>query len=236
MFRYREVYSDIKRDILTNHYREGNPLPTQESLSSKYNVSRLTLKKSIHLLEEEGLVFSKQGSGTFVRQRINTDSEEMLPLDLPIGVTYSHRDQKITSKILYFDARLPNEIEQKKLCIDTNEPVYEIKRIRYINKKKYSFEHIVMPVSVAPIDREILQSSIYDYLGSRKIHLTDAQRVVSAEKSDSETSTALSIPKNSPIFVIKQIAYDQEGRPFEYSVSKFVGNKSKFVLDIHMSE
>lgn len=237
MFRYREVYSDIKRDILTNHYRAGHALPTQDELANKYDISRITLKKSIHLLEEEGLVFSKQGSGTFVRQRMNNQSGELLPLDLPVGVTYSHRDQKITSKILYFDARLPSKEEQKNLQIKGNEPVYEIKRLRLINGEKYSFEHTLMPVSIAPLDEKIIQESIYDYLGSKvKLQLTDAQRIVYAEAADEEAASILGVKVANPLFVIKQTAYDQRGRAFEYSISKFIGDQSQFVLDVHLNK
>ena len=44
LYKYREIYADIKRDILTNHYRAGTLLPTQEFFAEKYNVSRITLK------------------------------------------------------------------------------------------------------------------------------------------------------------------------------------------------
>lgn len=237
MFRYREVYSDIKRDILTNHYRAGNLLPTQEELSEKYNISRLTLKKSLHLLEEEGLIFSKRGSGTYVRQRLNASKGELLPLDLPVGVTYSHRDQKITSKILHFDARLPNKIEQKNLQIKSYEPVYEIKRLRSVNGKKYSFEHTIMPVDIIPIDEKVLKGSLYDYLGSvAKLQLTDARRIVSARAANEEDHNVFNIELGTPLFVIEQVAYDQKGRAFEYSVSKFIGDQSTFVLDVHLNK
>lgn len=237
MFKYREVYSDIKRDILTNHYRAGNPLPTQEELSEKYNISRLTLKKSLHLLEEEGLIFSKRGSGTYVRQRLDTSTGELLPLDLPVGVTYSHRDQKITSKVLHFDARLPNKVEQKNLQIKANEPVYEIKRLRSINGKKYSFEHTIMPVSIIPIDEDVLKGSLYDYLGSvAKLQLTDARRIVFADAANEEDHTVFEVDPGSPLFVIEQVAYDQKGRAFEYSISKFIGDQSMFVLDVHLNK
>ncbi|MHC9532171.1 GntR family transcriptional regulator [Dellaglioa sp. L3N] len=237
MYRYREIYSDIKRDILTNHYRAGALLPTQEILTEKYEVSRLTLKKSLNLLSDEGLIYSKQGSGTYVRPRMDSQSAETLPLDLPIGVTYSHRDQKITSKLLYFNARLPTELEQKNLQILSNDPVYEIKRIRLINHQVYSFEHSVMPVAIAPIDEKILAGSVYDYLGSHaNLQLTDARRVVYAEPANAETSQALEVSVNSPIFVIDQIAYDQKGRAFEYSTSRFVSDHNKFVLDVHLNK
>ncbi len=115
MYLYSEIYSDIKKDILTNHYRAGKPLPTQEVLARTYHTSRLTIKKALRMLQDEGLIYTKQGSGSFVRAQAPDDDKELLPLDAPIGVTYSHRDQKITSKLLYFDARLPSATEQKTL-------------------------------------------------------------------------------------------------------------------------
>ncbi|ASN59222.1 GntR family transcriptional regulator [Latilactobacillus curvatus] len=236
MYRYREIYSDIKRDILTNHYRAGTLLPTQEILTEKYAVSRITLKKALNLLADEGLISSKQGSGTYVRPRMDNQSSELLPLDLPIGVTYSHRDQKISSQLLYFNARLPTEKEQQNLRVAASDPVYEIKRIRLVNHQKYSYEHTIMPVTIAPLDEKILSGSVYDYLGTyAKIQLTDARRVVSAESADEETAAALDLPIGSPVFSIEQIAYDQKGRAFEYSVSRFTGDRSKFVLDIHLN-
>lgn len=237
LYKYREIYSDIKKDILTNHYRAGTLLPTQEFFAEKYNVSRITLKKALSLLENEGLIYSKQGSGTYIRPIIDNNTSELLPLDLPIGVTYSHRDQKIESKILFFDARLPTKDEQQQLSLNTPDPIYEFKRVRLLNGKVYSFEHVIMPVSIAPITKEILQGSVYDYLGKElKLQLVDARRVIYADKATEEISNSLNIKKNDAVLVIEQIGYDQKGRAFEFSKSYFINNKSKFVLDVHLNK
>ncbi len=233
LYLYSEIYSDIKKDILTNHYRAGKPLPTQKKLAETYHTSRLTIKKALKLLQDEGLIYSQQGSGSFVRARATEDDKELLPLDAPIGATYSHRDQNISSKLLYFDARLPNETEQKNLAIKSNEPVYDIKRVRLINDRYYSLEHTIMPTSIAPLDKDILKGSIYDYLGNRGIQLTDARRILYATEADAETADALDIKKDSPVLVIEQTAYDQKGHAFEYSVSRFIHDHSRFVLNIH---
>lgn len=230
---YLDIYNDIKSSILTNHYRAGKPLPTQETLIKKYNTSRITLKKALDKLQEEGLIYSHQGSGTFVRPHLFDTDDELLPLDLPIGATYTHRDQKITSKVFYFNARLPNDIEQKKLYLSAEEPVYEIKRIRYINDKFYSYEHTIMPTKIAVIDKDVLNNSIYGYLGSKHIFLTDARRVIYAENTTTELAKLLDIKVNSPLLVIEQVAFNQNGIPFEYSKSRFIGNHSHFSLDIH---
>lgn len=237
MYKYRQIYSDIKKNILTNHYRAGALLPTQEFFSKKYDVSRITLKKALELLEKEGLIFSKQGSGTYVRKQIGDPSDELLPLDLPIGTTHTHRDQEIKSKILHFSARLPNEEEQINLSINSNEPVYEYKRVRIINNKIYSFEHTIMPVSIVALDEKVLSSSVYDYLGREvQLQLTDARRVIFAEKANKEISNALKIEENDPVLTIEQVAYDQNGHAFEFSKSSFQYNKTKFVLDIHLKK
>jgi len=236
LYKYREIYSDIKRDILTNHYRAGTLLPTQEFFSEKYDVSRITLKKALNLLENDGLIFSKQGSGTFIRPQIENRDSELLPLDLPVGVTYSHRDQKISSKILSFDARLPEKEEQHHLGITSSDPVYQFKRVRSINEQIYSLEHVVMPTQVAPLNEEILQGSVYDYLGHvAKLQLTDARRIIYADQATQEISDSLEIENGSPVLVIEQVAYDQKGSAFEFSKSYFISNKSKFSLDIHLN-
>lgn len=236
LYKYHDIYSDIKRDILTNHYRAGTLLPTQDFFAKKYDVSRITLKKALNLLENEGLIFSKQGSGTYVRKQIDKDSSDLLPLDLPIGTTYSHRDQKITNNVLYFDARLPEKKEQENLGIKASSPVYEFKRVRSINDQLYSYEHTVMPAYIAPLDKTILQESVYHYLGTKaKLQLTDARRTVYAEEASEEASQALQITTGKPVLVIEQVAYDQKGRAFEFSKSVFKSSQSKFILDIHMN-
>lgn len=237
LYKYREIYSDIKKDILTNHYRAGALLPTQEFFSDKYKVSRVTLKKALILLENEGLIFSKQGSGTYIRSKIDKITNELLPLDLPIGVTYSHRDQNIKSKILFFDARLPSLEEQKQLLLNKTDPVYEFKRLRILNGQAYSFEHVVMPTYITTITEEILEGSLYEYFGQvAKLQLVDAQRVIYADQASKEVSTGLMIDENSPVLVIEQTAYDQKGHAFEFSKSYFISDQTKFSLDIHIKK
>lgn len=234
MHKYQEVYTDIKRDILTNHYRAGHKFPTQEELTSKYDISRVTLKKVLKLLIDEGLIYSKQGSGTFVRQQMDEIAGGIMPLNSPIGTTYSHRGRKVTSKLWVFNARLPSDEEQKQLRIKSNEPVYEIKRTRYIDGKTYSYEQMVMPTSIAPLSEDIAAESIYGYLGEKaKVFMTDARRVVFASSADKDTAQGLGIKVGEPILVIKQTTYDQHGTAFEVSKSAFLANVAQFSVDAH---
>ena len=73
--------------------------------------------------------------------------------------------------------------------MNKTDPVYEFKRLRILNGKAYSFEHVVMPSYIAPITEEILEGSVYDYLGQEaKLQLVDAKRVIYADQADEEVS------------------------------------------------
>lgn len=77
-----------------------------------------------------------------------------------------------------------------------------------------------MPTKIAPLSEEILLGSVYDYLGDvAKIQLTDARRIIYADESDDDISTALQIKKDTLLLVIEQVAYDQKGNAFELSTS-----------------
>lgn len=64
-FVYRNVMRDIKQNILKGNY-EGMRLPDERSLAAKYEVSRSSMKRALGLLAQQGIVFKKRGSGTFV--------------------------------------------------------------------------------------------------------------------------------------------------------------------------
>lgn len=65
-YNYLRIYNDIKGAILSNQYGEGTKLPAEGQLQTTYGVSRITVKKAMEMLSEEGLVERYPGKGTFV--------------------------------------------------------------------------------------------------------------------------------------------------------------------------
>lgn len=233
MYKYRTIYNDLKQRILSRELRPGVPLPTQEELADEYQVNRLTLKKALDMLVHDGIIYSVQGSGTYIRPQLGTDLDELLPLDAPNGATDLHRNQRTSSRVIHFETRHPTEDECEHLEIKDDQLVYDIMRTRLVNNQPYSFDHTVMPTFVGHIDESTLQHSIYDYLEGRGLQLTDARRIVYADSADDDVSAAMEIQLGSPVLVIEQIGYDQYGRAFEYARSWFRQKHSRFAVDIH---
>lgn len=66
---FQQVAAVLKAAILTGNYQPGDRLPSYTELASQYGVAVMTAQKAVGVLRDEGLVVSRQGKGSFVRQR-----------------------------------------------------------------------------------------------------------------------------------------------------------------------
>lgn len=66
---YKKIYQDLKKNIFTGVYQEDGQLPTELELSEMYDVSRITSKRALVELENEGLIYRIRGKGSFVKKR-----------------------------------------------------------------------------------------------------------------------------------------------------------------------
>lgn len=65
--KYLRIANVLRREIADNVYRDGDTLPTEENIRHRFGVSRQTVRQAMALLDDDGLVERRQGSGTFVR-------------------------------------------------------------------------------------------------------------------------------------------------------------------------
>lgn len=74
-----QAKSYLKQRIVNNEFEDGR-IPSESDLAKELNVSRSTIREAFSRLEAEGIIYRKQGSGTFVNQtglRIKIRLEEI---------------------------------------------------------------------------------------------------------------------------------------------------------------
>lgn len=67
--RPREIYEHLRQQIEEGEFPVGVPFPTEERLCASENVSRYALREALAMLEAEGLIRRRRGSGTQVVSR-----------------------------------------------------------------------------------------------------------------------------------------------------------------------
>ncbi len=220
MAKYKTVADELRKQIRRGDYPKGGQLPNQNELAEKFDTSRVTIKKALDVLSIEGLVFSIQGSGTYIKKNITQLSETGIKIGQNIGLTHQIGEQtELVNKVLAFNVRFPSDEECKYLMIKKESPVYEIKRLRIINNKPYSIEYSLLPVKLVPnITLDILEHSVYDYIRQDVgLIFGGNQQFIKAAPPNDEDHQYLSCKDNEPVLEVTKIMFLENGRPFEYS-------------------
>ncbi|BFL48159.1 LacI family transcriptional regulator [Lactonifactor longoviformis] len=68
--KYYLLMEQLKDDILSGRVKPGEKLPSENELSSTYQISRHTVRKALAILENEGFVVAEHGRGTFCSERM----------------------------------------------------------------------------------------------------------------------------------------------------------------------
>lgn len=187
-------------------------------MCDEYGVSRITVKKAIDSLVQEGLVIKRRGSGTFVKDFDSYEDERNIPNKL-LGFSEKHKDKNISTEILVFDIVEANEETVEKLKLKNTEFVYRIGRVRKIDKQPVCVEFSFIPINlVLGLSIVHVIDSIYSYVEKEMgIKIQSGHKEIFANYASHEISNELNVPLDSPILQINQVAYLETGQPFEFS-------------------
>lgn len=219
---HENITQKLQHNILTNHYPEGK-LPNERELSEEFKVSRSTMKKAIDSLVEDGLLFRKARSGTFVNRLFKKNfADYSHQKQGPIGLTrsFSDRSQKIDSHILSFEAILPPEDVRHSLLLSETDFTFHFKRVRIIDDVPVSIETGYIPIQLFPaLSKDIVNESIYQYASEEMgISLANSYISIFSEPSTEEDQRELGLTSNQPVTVTEEIVFTDTGIPFEYTI------------------
>lgn len=217
--KYMEIYTNIRERIKKGEYKIGAILPSGDELAITYHCSKLTIKKGLDLLVQEGILIRRRGSGTFVL-RIPNDSAFILGPNASLLNTIG--EERIHSSIHNFTIELPTPLIAEKLKIEENQYIYNIIRERFIDTVPYSIEQTFMPLSVIPgLEEKHLEKSIYNYI-TKELNLKP-QLVhvnIKGEKPTQQDIDFLAINSTDFVIILEKVASLQDGTVFEYSITR----------------
>jgi len=74
---YQQIVDGLKREVSEGRLAPGSPLPSFRVLAEDLLVSVITVKRAYEELEREGIIYRRQGLGTFVADAADTRSREV---------------------------------------------------------------------------------------------------------------------------------------------------------------
>ena len=161
--KYDEIEDYILLNINTGVYKSGQKIESENNLSSKFNVSRMTVRRAIENLIHSNYLYREQGKGTFVK---NHEDKLSIFLNEIIGFSERAKRQNLhaSTKILKYNLIRPNKSIQDILLLPENENVYYVERLRYIND-----EALVLEITYIP-EKYVDKSELEVFFNSKHLY------------------------------------------------------------------
>lgn len=224
---YKQLVLQLRADMEEGVYKVDSRIPSEQELCVKYGVSRITVRKALEELSEQGFLIRRQGKGTFVS--VPSVSPDVKPVTSfqdacrLVGKTAS-------SKVIGARSVRSNKEDILELKVPADSHVIEIDRIRYADSEAVIIERNHFPYVYSYLLELDLKGSLYSLLRSYGIEPSKASHDISIIPADENKAQLLGITAGSPLLFLHEIIYDQKGRPLHISHQYIRGDR--FTLKI----
>jgi GntR family transcriptional regulator len=216
---YYQVKESLLEKIKSNQFKVGDLIPSESELQEEYNVSRITIRRAIQELVQEGHLYTRQGRGTFVSRPKVSQELNLITSWAETMAAMGMRPE--TKRIEYFVEPAPVNIARL-LNIPIGDKVYRIERLRYADGEPTCIMTNYLSPAVVPglLDKGLKSESLYETLEKHySIVLSRAEETVEAKAAKASEAELLNIKRGAPLLYATRVTYDITDRPVEVVIS-----------------
>jgi len=219
---YRQVEDLILGDIAAGKLKEGDLIPSEMELAKRYGVHQGTVRKAALNLTAKGMLYRKQGKGTFVVFQEN---------NLKRFRNYRFLSQPAsdfelvnTALLSLYVARADGDIAEN-LQIRKGTSIIRLEQMGKIGEKSFLYWVSFLPKRLYPgLENYTAQDFLKNTLWKLqeiyfKIRVKKREEYVSAIEADQHTAQSLDTEPGKPILRIKMKATSIDNEIFEYRIS-----------------
>lgn len=233
MIMYTEIKEYILKCIQTKEYTVGYKLPPEREFTEKFSASRMTVRRAIDELIQEGILIKKKGkgiSGTYVSSPKKSRSMNRISISTDKELLQEYGQIRVEVKEVKIIKN--HSLANKLLGLLPDEEVYQIKRVQYGWDIPIVYENIFLPLkyfsNIEKADfRQSLTQIIPEYLDSC-IQEGGHRVEIEAQVATPRLKKLLSITRDSPILQLTNVVYDVDGNPIYCGIDSYDGNSFKY--------
>lgn len=229
---YFQLKELIRRRIADNTWKQGQVIPSENELAEMFGVSPGTVKKAFGELCKEGVLYRRQGKGTFVSK---PDFSRSFFRFFRYGVGNNEERIIPNSRVLSSQVIEPPPRVQGILNLRAEEMVIWIKRLRIMMNVPLVIEDLYLPENMfrgfdgIDISQKLLYP-IYDEIYGMPIIWAD--EFLEPRVADSTVAEALEIDPGDPLIFVERVAYTYGDKPVEFRSGFGRGDRFQYHIQI----
>ena len=229
---YLQIYKELQKRIENGVYKENELIPSESSLQAEFNVSRITIRRSLQDLELAGFIKIRKGKGAIV--------QPMRKYSDLVGVSSFSQEareagERPSSIILEFEETKATGIVCDYLQLEEGADIYRLKRLRLKNGRIIGMnEQFISRDTGVVIHGEELneKTSIYALYEEQGLHIERAVETIEAVMPTPNLRKELYMDEGEPLFRRERITYDYLNRPLELSINSYKADEYKYVITL----
>lgn len=229
---YYQVKEDLLNKINKKVFEVGDIIPSESELQGIYKVSRITIRRAIQELVQEGYLSTQQGKGTYVSQPKATQNLNVISSWAETMASLGMHPE--TKSIDFCEEPAPVAVA-KMLNIEPGSNVYKIERLRYAAGEPICIMTNYLMPEIVPglLEQGLMDESLYETLEKRYgLSFSRAVETVEARAATKDEAMLLRIKKGAPLLHVLRITYDADDRPVEVVLAASRADRYAYTINL----
>ena len=230
--RHEQISDWLRVQIQEGVYAADTQIPSESQLTERFEVSRITVRRALQTLENEGLIYRRQGLGSFVKDtrvrqglvRLTDFVEDMAQAGL-----------EASSQVLHFGQEKATTDVAKARSILEGQIVCRLDRLRLGDNEPVAFDQTWMSVFYAGLldGHDLEQITIYRILEKHYgITVERGRYRLKAINANTDMARHLDVPRGRALLLIERTSVTHGDKPIYYQRRYYRSDRVAYELEL----
>ncbi|HEY1771571.1 MAG TPA: GntR family transcriptional regulator [Gammaproteobacteria bacterium] len=224
---YIRLRQALRQQVENGALGPGQSLPSERDLAEQLDLSRVTVRKALAGLVENGVLVQRHGAGTFVAERI------VKPLSKMTSFSEDLKARGLNPRSVFLERALGEVTPEEAMALNLSPGslVARLYRLRYAGDEPLAVERSSIPQSILHDPGQVVDSlyTALDAIGCRPVRALQRLRAVNL---DAAQAKLLGLPVGSAALAVERRSFLEDGRLVEFTSSWYRGDVYDFVAEL----
>ena len=201
------------QDLVASTLRPGDALLGERQLEEQFGVSRITVRRAISDLVQDGALVRIKGKGTFVSHGLVRSTLHLASFNEDMRAA----GFEPSTRVIAAAEEVPPAAAAEHLGFAPEQAAYQVRRLRLANGAPVSVDESWLPPRLLPdLLAEDLTGSLYRILSASGHPVQHVEQTVEAAAAPEETAALLDIEPGAPVLLFRRRSFtgaDDPGTP-----------------------